>query len=268
MPHGNNTTSVLYYVPTMQQQHQYTNIQQQHASMNINQQRKHVLPSFNNLLTNIYQIDYSQFDTNQFNHSRHNSFNNNSFNNYTYNSTHTHNSIGAITPPPTSHSIPQYITHPPQQTVVSAESQSTPRTLPPHIKKQQKINKRTKSDKKGAKPKKIRKNYVKARTNSIKDIITSSSPTKKCFQCQEANTPEWRLGPYGNRSLCNACGLYYRRLIQRFDLKRANLIMRFNKFVKPINNMRQIPNQIDIPHNIINQLDMDPHLDSNYNNID
>lgn len=255
-------------------QHQYTDIQQQHAAMNINQQRKHVLPSFNNLLTNIYQIDYSQFDTNQynqFNQSRHNSFNNYTYNNNsnTHTHMHMHNSIGAITAPPTSHSIPQYITHPPQQqtAVVSAESQSTPRTLPPHIKKQ-KINKRTKSDKQGAKPKKIRKNYVKARTNSIKDIITSSSPTKKCFQCQEANTPEWRLGPYGNRSLCNACGLYYRRLIQRFDLKRANLIMRFNKFVKPINNMRQIPNQIDIPHNIINQLDMDPHLDSNYNNID
>ncbi|KAK5779255.1 Gat2p PWA37_004121 [Arxiozyma heterogenica] len=110
--------------------------------------------------------------------------------------------------------------------------------------------------------------------SNIKDLLnpiskrsfSSSSSNKKCFQCQETNTPEWRLGPYGSRSLCNACGLYYRRLIQRYDLKQANLIMRFNRFIQPTN-VRQVPSHIEIPHDIIKQFDMDPTLDNNYNTI-
>lgn len=50
---------------------------------------------------------------------------------------------------------------------------------------------------------------------------------KKCFQCQKTNTPEWSIEPYGSRTLCNACGLYYRRLIhilKNHFLSRSSLI--------------------------------------------
>lgn len=37
-----------------------------------------------------------------------------------------------------------------------------------------------------------------------------------CSQCNSAHTPEWRKGPNGTRSLCNACGLFYSKLIKKF----------------------------------------------------
>lgn len=174
-----------------------------------------------------------------------------------YSNTSPQNSNVIISPHPTHHT---HIPSPPQSNVPLLQQRKKSNKI---VKKRSRT---TPSD--PTKPPRRRKRYVKKDSSSIHNMINSSYPLKKCYQCQESSTPEWRLGPYGNRSLCNACGLYYRRLIQRFDLKQANLIMRFNKFVKPNNNMRHVPNQIDIPHNIIKQLDMDPQLDSNYNNIE
>lgn len=33
---------------------------------------------------------------------------------------------------------------------------------------------------------------------------------KKCAHCQSTKTPQWREGPLGALTLCNACGLRYR----------------------------------------------------------
>ena len=87
----------------------------------------------------------------------------------------------------------------------------------------------------------------------------------KCFHCGEVQTPEWRRGPYGNRTLCNACGLYYRKLIKRFDTKNANLIMRFNKLINPMD--RRIPLNVNVPNNIIEKFNNDETLDSDYYSI-
>ncbi|SMN19187.1 similar to Saccharomyces cerevisiae YMR136W GAT2 Protein containing GATA family zinc finger motifs [Maudiozyma saulgeensis] len=87
----------------------------------------------------------------------------------------------------------------------------------------------------------------------------------KCFHCGEVQTPEWRRGPYGNRTLCNACGLYYRKLIKRFDTKNANLIMRFNKLINPMD--RRIPLNVNVPNNIIEKFNNDATLDSDYHSI-
>ncbi|OVA02576.1 zinc finger protein [Macleaya cordata] len=38
----------------------------------------------------------------------------------------------------------------------------------------------------------------------------SSSP-KSCSDCQTTKTPLWRGGPAGPKSLCNACGIRYRK---------------------------------------------------------
>ncbi|GAA5869085.1 hypothetical protein JCM1840_000463 [Sporobolomyces johnsonii] len=38
---------------------------------------------------------------------------------------------------------------------------------------------------------------------------------KQCESCGTANSPEWRKGPSGSKSLCNACGLRYARSVAR-----------------------------------------------------
>ncbi|ORY97435.1 hypothetical protein BCR43DRAFT_239362 [Syncephalastrum racemosum] len=36
---------------------------------------------------------------------------------------------------------------------------------------------------------------------------SSASGPKECYSCHSTETPEWRRGPLGPRTLCNACGL-------------------------------------------------------------
>ncbi|KAJ5704472.1 hypothetical protein N7536_000161 [Penicillium majusculum] len=45
--------------------------------------------------------------------------------------------------------------------------------------------------------------------------------TLRCHSCNRAETPEWRRGPDGARTLCNACGLHYARLSKAVGSNRA-----------------------------------------------
>ncbi|ORX57367.1 GATA-domain-containing protein [Hesseltinella vesiculosa] len=36
-----------------------------------------------------------------------------------------------------------------------------------------------------------------------------------CHSCHTSETPEWRRGPDGARTLCNACGLHYSKLLRK-----------------------------------------------------
>ncbi|KDN35905.1 hypothetical protein RSAG8_11213, partial [Rhizoctonia solani AG-8 WAC10335] len=38
-----------------------------------------------------------------------------------------------------------------------------------------------------------------------------------CHSCEIGDTPEWRRGPDGQRTLCNACGLHYAKLVRKRD---------------------------------------------------
>ncbi|GJJ75337.1 hypothetical protein EMPS_07695 [Entomortierella parvispora] len=40
-------------------------------------------------------------------------------------------------------------------------------------------------------------------------------PLGRCLSCDTTDTPEWRRGPDGARTLCNACGLHYAKLVKR-----------------------------------------------------
>ncbi|KAG1054543.1 hypothetical protein G6F46_002166 [Rhizopus delemar] len=54
---------------------------------------------------------------------------------------------------------------------------------------------------------------IRAPRTSKKHKSMSSFTTQKvtfpmrCQSCQSTETPEWRKGPFGPRTLCNACGL-------------------------------------------------------------
>lgn len=45
--------------------------------------------------------------------------------------------------------------------------------------------------------------------------------TLRCHSCNRAETPEWRRGPDGARTLCNACGLHYARPSKAVGSNRA-----------------------------------------------
>ncbi|KAF0470738.1 gata transcription [Gigaspora margarita] len=49
---------------------------------------------------------------------------------------------------------------------------------------------------------------------------TTINGTKKCESCHTSSSPEWRRGPTGHKTLCNACGLRYSRTIAREIRKR------------------------------------------------
>lgn len=44
----------------------------------------------------------------------------------------------------------------------------------------------------------------------IRNVLQGSGETKKCTHCQVTTTPQWREGPMGPKTLCNACGVRYR----------------------------------------------------------
>ncbi|KAG8682758.1 hypothetical protein FRC11_014437 [Ceratobasidium sp. 423] len=44
-----------------------------------------------------------------------------------------------------------------------------------------------------------------------------ATPPRSCHSCKISDTPEWRRGPDGRRTLCNACGLHYAKLVRKRD---------------------------------------------------
>lgn len=44
-----------------------------------------------------------------------------------------------------------------------------------------------------------------------------TNPEDECTQCASRSTPEWRRGPEGPRTLCNACGLFFGKLINKYN---------------------------------------------------
>ncbi|KAL8650829.1 MAG: hypothetical protein Q9210_003598, partial [Variospora velana] len=49
-----------------------------------------------------------------------------------------------------------------------------------------------------------------------------AAPPGRCHSCNRAETPEWRRGPDGARTLCNACGLHYAKLTRKMGSKSSN----------------------------------------------
>lgn len=62
------------------------------------------------------------------------------------------------------------------------------------------------------------KPIVSASTVSIPGELVvkpRTAPPGRCHSCNISETPEWRRGPDGARTLCNACGLHFAKLTKR-----------------------------------------------------
>lgn len=55
--------------------------------------------------------------------------------------------------------------------------------------------------------------HSRKRNRSIDDTV--------CRHCGTSETPEWRRGPDGARTLCNACGLYHAKMVKKQGTKVA-----------------------------------------------
>ncbi|KAG8850809.1 hypothetical protein FRB91_008768 [Serendipita sp. 411] len=51
-----------------------------------------------------------------------------------------------------------------------------------------------------------------------------TQPPKLCSSCKIKETPEWRKGPEGPRTLCNACGLHWAKLMRNRNASGAKWI--------------------------------------------
>ncbi|CAI4054783.1 hypothetical protein SUVZ_16G3050 [Saccharomyces uvarum] len=66
-----------------------------------------------------------------------------------------------------------------------------------------------------------------------------ASITKTCGQCKETkSSSQWREGPTGGSCLCNACGLFYRKLFLAFGKQSAK---RYLEEIKNTGAKRRIP---------------------------
>ncbi|KAM7203670.1 hypothetical protein V8F33_001985 [Rhypophila sp. PSN 637] len=50
-----------------------------------------------------------------------------------------------------------------------------------------------------------------------------AAPPGRCHSCNRVDTPEWRRGPDGARTLCNACGLHYAKLERKRQLEQRSI---------------------------------------------
>jgi len=55
----------------------------------------------------------------------------------------------------------------------------------------------------------------KNKTNKKKRAKNNQNQTLICHSCGVTSTPEWRRGPDGAKTLCNACGLHYSKMLKK-----------------------------------------------------
>lgn len=46
-------------------------------------------------------------------------------------------------------------------------------------------------------------------------MVTEVPPATFCTQCNAVNTPVWRAGPFGHKTLCNACGVRWMKVVPK-----------------------------------------------------
>jgi len=79
------------------------------------------------------------------------------------------------------------------------------------------------------KPKPKSKSKIESELNDSNTHNNEEEENDECQHCRSTGTPEWRRGPNGERSLCNACGLFYSKLVKKYGTETAKNIMHERK---------------------------------------
>lgn len=77
-------------------------------------------------------------------------------------------------------------------------------------------------------------------------IVIRDPKTMNCLQCDSHDTSEWRSGPLGRKSMCNACGIWYMKLKQRFGEENAAVIMEYRRLTNRHDD-RRVPKKFEVP---------------------
>ncbi|KAI0110813.1 hypothetical protein GGR51DRAFT_78835 [Nemania sp. FL0031] len=60
-------------------------------------------------------------------------------------------------------------------------------------------------------------------SGEVKKRRGRAAPPGRCHSCNRIDTPEWRRGPDGARTLCNACGLHYAKLERKRQMEQRSI---------------------------------------------
>lgn len=97
----------------------------------------------------------------------------------------------------------------PTSSVNENESTSAPNLFPPRVPSDSDAESRTLIKiPKQLNPEKPKKKKMK--TNSSSETNQNPQTVRKCMHCEITKTPQWRAGPMGPKTLCNACGVRYK----------------------------------------------------------
>ncbi|KAI8097772.1 uncharacterized protein BX664DRAFT_327225 [Halteromyces radiatus] len=66
------------------------------------------------------------------------------------------------------------------------------------------------------------RNWKENRKPKYRRRSKRSTVGQQCHSCLTSETPEWRRGPDGARTLCNACGLHYSKLLRKESITVAS----------------------------------------------
>ncbi|EJS43265.1 gat4p [Saccharomyces arboricola H-6] len=78
--------------------------------------------------------------------------------------------------------------------------------------------------------------------DNLSTVRPRTGITRTCGQCGEIKTSlQWREGPNGAACLCNACGLFFRKLILRFGKTAAKQYM---ENIRGTGAKRRIPKEL------------------------
>ncbi|KAF2073969.1 hypothetical protein CYY_004714 [Polysphondylium violaceum] len=108
----------------------------------------------------------------------------------------------------------------------------------------------------------LTENMIKAQTKKSKKLTNNN---RVCLNCKTSDTPEWRRGPQGAKTLCNACGIRYRLTQQQQNQQQIIQNVNFSSTLESCQTNDYINNN-NINNNNNNNSNQNMYSNDNNNN--